>query len=128
MGLSLLQGASVLAAVLTVFAVALFCGQGGFEARTLTFATLLVANVGLILTNRSWSRTVLATLRTPNAALWWVVWGALAFLRAVLYLPALRAVFHFTFLHPADLLYCLGAGVASLLWFEALKVRRRVSQ
>ncbi len=73
--MSLLQGASVLLIVLAVFAIALYRGQGEFEARALTFTTLIIANLGLILTNRSWSRTILSTLRSPNAALWWVLGG-----------------------------------------------------
>lgn len=122
--LSLLQGMSVLAIVLTVFATSLYRGQGVTEARALTFTTLIVANLGLILTNRSWSRTILATLRTPNTALWWVLGGAVAFLGFTLYTPALRRLFHFAFLHPVDLAIGLGAGVVSILWFEGLKLRR----
>jgi Ca2+-transporting ATPase len=73
----------------------------------LTFTTLIVANVGLILTNRSWSRTTLVSLRTPNPVLWWVVGGVTAFLACVLYFPFLRDLFHFSVLHPDDLLLCL---------------------
>src|SRR5262249_8340764 len=85
LGLGLLQGLSVLVIVLVVFAVAYYRGQGEEDARALCFTTLIVANLGLILTNRSWSRTTLATLRSPNPALWWVVGGTLAFLAVVLY-------------------------------------------
>jgi Ca2+-transporting ATPase len=83
---------------------------------------LTVANISLILTNRSWSRTILATLRSPNGALRWVLGGTLVLLGLVLYVPFLRQVFHFAFLHPNDLLICLFAGGFSILWFEALKV------
>jgi magnesium-transporting ATPase (P-type) len=82
---SLLQGLSVLLIVLTVFGVALFRGQGELDARALTFTTLIIANLGLILANRSWSRTLLENLRTPNAAMWWVFGGATVFLLTVLY-------------------------------------------
>jgi Ca2+-transporting ATPase len=122
--LSLLLGASVLVIVLAVFALSLGRGQGELEARSLTFTTLIVANLGLILTNRSWSRTILATLRTPNRALWWVLGGALTFLGLALYLPGLRSLFHFAVLHPSDLAIGLGAGAVSILWFEVLKARR----
>ena len=64
------------------------------EARTLTFTTLIVANLGLILTNRSWSRTILATFRSPNAALGWVMGGAGHFPRAGA-LPSLFCVSFF---------------------------------
>ncbi len=96
-GLNLLQGASVLAIVLAVFAVSLFRGQGELETRTLTFTTLIVANLDLILANRLWPRTIVATLCTSNTALWWVLGGALSFLGLTLYTPVLRSVFHFSF-------------------------------
>jgi Ca2+-transporting ATPase len=122
--LSLLQGLSVLVIVLVVYLVALFRGQGEEDARTLTFTSLIIANLGLILTNRSWSHSALATLRKPNTALWWVVGGATSFLGLVLYVPFLRGLFHFSTLHPIDLALCLASGTAGILWFEILKVFR----
>ncbi len=121
-GISLLQGLSVLSIILAVFYSALYRGQGELDARALTFCTLIVANLGLIMTNRSWSRTIVSSLSSPNKALWWVVAGALAFLAIVLYVPGLRTLFRFSFLHPIDLLISLAAGVFSIIWFEALKV------
>ena len=120
--MSLLQGASVLLIVLGVFGISLYRGQGELEARALTFTTLIVANLGLILTNRSWSRTILSTLRSPNTALWWVLGGAAVFLGAVLYVPVLRDLFRLSTLHFMDLVICFCAGLASILWFEVLKV------
>ena len=120
-GLSLLQGLSVLVIVLGVFAIALHRGQGEAEARTLTFTTMIVANLSLILTNRSWSRTIVSAVRVPNASLWRVVGGALVFLGLVLYVPFLRHVFRFAVLHPSDILICFGAGGVSIAWFELFK-------
>jgi Ca2+-transporting ATPase len=122
---SLLQGLSVLVFVLAVFAIAMSRGQGEHGARALAFTTLIIANLGLILTNRSWSRTILSTLRSPNTALWFVLLGATVFLGLVLYLPFLRDLFKFDPLHPLDLWICLVAGAVSILWFEALKLVNR---
>jgi Ca2+-transporting ATPase len=115
----------VLVILLIVFLFSLSRGQGVQEARALTFTTLVVANLSLILTNRSWSRTIWATLRTANVALGWVFGGALALLFLVLYVPFLRGLFHFTFLHPDDLLLCLFAGGFSILWFEGVKIFKK---
>jgi Ca2+-transporting ATPase len=120
--ISLLQGIGVLVIVLAVFSIALQRGQGELDARALTFTTLIIANLGLIFANRSWSRLILATLRTPNKALWWVSGGALSFLGLVLYTPFLRSLFHVTRLHPIDLFICLAAGIFSILWFEGFKM------
>jgi P-type Ca2+ transporter type 2C len=122
LAMSLLQGASVLLFVLAVFGIALSRGLGESEARALTFTTLIIANLGLILTNRSWSRTILSTLRSPNRALWWVLGGAAVFLGAVLCIPVLRSLFRLSTLHVIDLLICLSVGVVSILWFEGLKL------
>jgi P-type Ca2+ transporter type 2C len=119
---SLLQGLSVLLIVLAVFAVSLHRGQGELDARALSFTTLIIANLGLIFTNRSWSRTILDTLRSPNAALWWVTGSALFFLGAALYIPFLRGMFHFSRLHFIDISLCLAAGIVSIVWFEVFKI------
>jgi Ca2+-transporting ATPase len=122
--LALLQGLWVLLIVLAVFAVSLHRGQGEADARTLTFVTLIFGNLGLILTNRSWTRTIVSSIRVPNRSLWYVVFGALSFLALALYVPFLRGLFKFSALHPTDLLICLGGGVASIAWFEVFKFVR----
>jgi len=125
LALSFLQGLGVLVILVAIYGFALRRGQGEAEARALAFTTLIIANLCLILTNRSWSRTVLATARSPNKALWWVVGGALVFLGLVLYVPFLRELFLFARLHWNDLALCLGAGAVSVLWFEVFKIMVR---
>ncbi|MBZ5664088.1 MAG: cation-translocating P-type ATPase [Acidobacteriia bacterium] len=120
--ISILQGLSVLAVVLAVFATAHYGGRGEQEARALTFTTLVMANLALIFTNRSWARTILARLHSPNPSLWWVIGGTIGFLGFVIFVPFLRNLFRFSTLHPIDLVLCAGAAAFSVLWFEALKV------
>jgi len=124
-GLSLLQGVGVLVIVFAVFAVAILKGLNENEARALTFATMIIANLGLILTNRSWSRTIVATFRSKNSALWWVIGGAVFFLTLILSTEFLRKLFHFEKLHFIDLLICFSAGIISILWFELFKVIKK---
>jgi P-type Ca2+ transporter type 2C len=121
-GLALLQGMGILAIVLTIFVLALARGQGELDARALTITTLILANLGLILSEGSTSRLNLKILRSPNLALWWVLGGGLFFLVIVLYVPLLRNLFSFSFLHPIDLVICLLGGTIALIWFELLKV------
>jgi P-type Ca2+ transporter type 2C len=123
--LSTLQGLGVLAMLLAVFGVCLSRGQGELEARTLAFTTLIIANLGLMMTNRSWTSTFVTILRAPNAALWWVTGSAVLFLGLVLNVPFLREIFRFTALHPVDLVICVSAGVGSMIWFEFFKMFSR---
>jgi Ca2+-transporting ATPase len=125
LSLGLLQGASVLVIVLGIYLTALLLWHDELDATALSFTTLVVANLGLILANRSWSRTILSTLRSPNPALWWVVGGTIFFIALVLYVPFLRRLFHFSVLHPSDIAICLTGGLVSILWFEGLKFFKR---
>ena len=111
---SAIQGAILLAIVLGVFAAALYSGHAADNARALAFTTLILASLGLILANRSWSRSIPDAFRTHNPALWWVLSGALAFLAIALYIPLMRGVFHFARLHQDDLVVC---GLVGLLSF-----------
>jgi Ca2+-transporting ATPase len=125
-GVALAQGLSVLAVCLGVFLLAR-ADHGPDAARALTFTTLVVAFLVIILVNRSWTRSALAMLAVPNPALRWVVLGASSFLATVLAVPLARQLFHFAALHPPDLALALGAGLVCVLWFELLKLawRRR---
>ena len=119
--LSLLQGVVVLGVVLVVYAGALARGYGETEVRTLAFTTIVIANLSLILTNRSWSETIITSLRTQNKALIWVFSGTLVCLFLVLYIPVLRDLFRFGSVPLLDLVICAGAGVISIIWFECFK-------
>jgi len=125
LGLSLLQGVGVLLVALLLFGVALYRGLNENEARALTFTTLVIANLALVFTNRSWTRNLLQTLSRPNPALWRVAGGAGLVLAIVLYVPAIRELFRFAPLHALDLIVCVTAGVLSVLWFELFKRFRR---
>jgi Ca2+-transporting ATPase len=121
LALSLLQGAVVLSVVLIIYISALTRGLGEPEARTLTFTTIVIANLCLILTNRSWSETLVTSLGSQNKALRWIFAGTLSCLFLVLYLPGLQDLFRFGTVPPLDLVVCAGAGVLSILWFELFK-------
>ncbi|HEX5854775.1 MAG TPA: cation-translocating P-type ATPase, partial [Thermoanaerobaculia bacterium] len=119
--LALLDGALALLVVLAVLAWSVGRGDGAEKARAIAFSTLLLLNLGLILTNRSGPRTAIHALRVRNRALWWVVGGALAVLAASLSLAPLRSVLRFESLSLAELGLVVSAGAAGLLGFELLK-------
>lgn len=81
--LALVQGLGVLAVVMAAFAWASERIPEP-EARAFAFSTLVVSNLALILSNRSTTRSVWATLRTPNRTLWAVLGLASALLLAAL--------------------------------------------
>ncbi len=124
LGLGMAQGLVVMMTILAVFMYAYFTGRGEEGARALTYATLIFANINLILTNLSWSESLFSSARSRNKALWLVVGGALTFILLILYVPSLRGLFKLGYLDPLDLVFCFAAGFASILWFEVLKAVR----
>jgi len=127
LGVGLLEGACVLLIVLAAFLIAFYGWQDEMDARALGFTTLVLANLGLIFANLSWSRTIFATMRSSNTALWCVLCGTVLFLGLILYVPFLRTLFHFSTLHPGDLILCLAGGGVSVAWFELVKAIKRRS-
>lgn len=125
--LSILQGLVVLGIVAIVYRIAPMLGESEAQARALAFTTLVIANLSLVFTNRSWSRTILEMVKVPNSALLWVSLGALICLGLALYIPFLASIFKFGQLHFIDLVICAAASIVSILWFEALKLINRMS-
>ena len=119
--LSLLQGFVVLAIVLVIYVNALSRGIAENEVRAMTFTTIVIADLGLILTNRSWSETILTNIFSPNTALVYVFLGTVFSLALVLYVPFLQDLFRFGALSAVDLVLCAVAGILSILWFELFK-------
>jgi P-type Ca2+ transporter type 2C len=124
---SLLQGLGVLVVTFAVYAVAHYRGVAEGEARALTYTTLILANLGLILSNRSWTRTMFSTLRSKNTALWWVSSLAVVFLALVLSVPYLRNLFNFSALSWLDIGICFAAAVVSIAWFEIFKMVKKLN-
>ncbi len=120
---SLFQGLSVLFFVLIVFLLALYLGKGEDEARTITFAMLVFANLTLIISNLSLDGRILQKFNSGNRALWMVVVGALLSLVMVLYVPTFRELFHFSVLHPDDLITVLIGGIISAAWIILINIK-----
>jgi Ca2+-transporting ATPase len=125
-GFALAQGVAVLAAVFAVYLVSLShptADPAYHEAyvRALTFATLVIANLGLIVANLSWTRSVFSVLRDGNRALWVVLVGAAAFLAVALYVPFFRDLFRFGTLGLVEIAVAFAAAAFSVVWFEGVK-------
>ena len=118
--LALLQGSGVLAVVLGAYAWANHRLPES-EARAFAFAVLVVANLALILSNRSGTRSLWASLRTPNITLWVVIGLALALLLSALYFPWAVSVLRFSQLPAHELATACALGLLSVFWFESVK-------
>lgn len=120
------QGLIVLFIVLGVLGFSWNKGLSEAESRTLTFASLVVAYLGLIINNLSWKNSFKHVFKTPNKALKYILTGSLIFLILIIYFPPLRNLFHFSSLHLSDLGIVFLAGFFNVLFFESFKLFQRL--
>jgi Ca2+-transporting ATPase len=127
---SCLQGAGILIITLTVYLVGLLLGYEANEVRAMAFTTLIVSNIAVILTNRSWTDNIFKIIATPNKAVLWVVGGAIFFLALILNIPFFLDLFQFQKLTLINIVICSIAGLTTIVWFEIykmVKLRKHVS-
>jgi Ca2+-transporting ATPase len=120
-GWSLLQGTLAFGLVAAIFVLSLRRGMPEVEVRALTFFSLVVAIVGLIFVNRSFSASLLTPFRRPNAALAAVLVAVVAVLSLSLLWPFAQELFSFGPLHVDDLAVTLGAGAVLLVLLQLAK-------
>jgi len=118
-----LQGVVVLLVLAAVLWGAVRAGMPEPNLRALVFTCLVLANVGLILVNRSFSSSLTRAFLRPNKSLWVLLGGVCLVLATALMWPPASTLFHFGPLHWYDLALCVAAGAASLLALEAIKSR-----
>lgn len=94
------------------------------SVRALTFSSLVVSILVIILMNRSWSRSLIAMLKRPNVALRWVVLGTLSLLGLILFVPFMQKIFHFAPVHLPDLIFCLVFAIVCIIWFDVIKLKK----
>lgn len=123
--LSCTQGLGILLVCLAVYFTGLKMGYSSSGVRTLTFVTLIVSNIAVILSNRSWTTNIFRILITPNRAVKWVVGGALFFLILIMEVPFLLTLFQFEKITIPELIVCIIAGLSSVTWFEIYKQIKR---
>ena len=127
---SCLQGVGILLITLAVYFVGLHLGYEAEEVRAMSFITLIVSNLAVILTNRSWTSNIFKIIATPNKAVLWVTGGAVFFLIMILNIPFFLELFQFHRLNILNIIICSGAGLTTIVWFEIykfIKLRKQVS-
>ncbi len=119
---SCLQGVGILIVTLIVYTVGLHLGYEAKEVRAMAFTTLIVSNISIILTNRSWTDNIFKIIATPNKAVLWVVGGAIFFLALILNIPFFLDLFQFNKLPLINIVICCLAGLTTIVWFEIYKM------
>jgi Ca2+-transporting ATPase len=119
--LSIIQGIFVLIVTALMFKLSLVFGASETEARTVSFATLILSNLSLIISNLSWKESALSNVRSGNKSLIWIASGAILLLIFTIYVPFLRELFSFNSLNILSVSFVLIAGIIVLVFLEVFK-------
>lgn len=122
---SIVQGLVITAGSLAVYQFAVAEGYGESTTRTMVFMVLIFANIFLTLVNRSFYHSIWKTLQYRNKLVPLVLGITLAMAAVLLLVPPVTAFFEFEALTARQLLMCIFAGSASVLWYEVVKFAKR---
>ncbi len=131
--IALTQGLSALIAVLCVYFWGIGLGLADETVRSLSFVALVVGNLALMLTNRSWNLSLWSSLRVmKNPAVLRILLATLAILALVLLVAPIRESFKLDALDALQWVVAILAGLSGIVWFEVykavLRLRRRPSK
>jgi Ca2+-transporting ATPase len=124
--LSIAQGLTVFLTILALFFHSFNSGRSDGEIRSLVFGSLMVANIGLILTNRSRTLTIFETFsQRENRAVKWIVFGAATIVVSLLSFDPLRQIFDLGAINLSDWLTIFATALLGVGWYELFKFIKR---
>jgi Ca2+-transporting ATPase len=126
---ALVQGLFALAVTFGVYLYGVMIGIKEAEVRTMTFVTMVLINLMLILVNRSDELTAFRTLLTrKNPAVQWILFGAIGFLLLIVNLTWLREAFNLGGIGLAEWAISVAAALFAFKGFEVYKNLARSRQ
>lgn len=119
------QGLAVTAALLGLYFFRMKQEASVEQIRTEVLTTLLFANIFLTLANRSFSAHIFQTVRYRNNLAPWVLASSVAFIAAILLIPAARDIFGLVLPGAQRLFTCVALALGSTGWYELYKYSRQ---
>ncbi|NNF34906.1 MAG: cation-translocating P-type ATPase [Saprospiraceae bacterium] len=123
---STIQGLAITIGALFMYHYALRDSSDEDTTRTLVFTTLVIANIFLTLVNRSFYYSIVTTLKYKNNLLILMLSLTIGLLAMMLFFVPVRKFFEFAPLSNLNLIICIVIGIASVIWYELVKLARRM--
>ena len=119
--ISIMQGLMITIGVLWIYYFSMYSGDSINETRTMVFTTLIISNIFLTFTNRSFRENFVKTIHYKNNLAPWILLISLAFLAALHLIPPIREMFGLAPVPVTGLLICTGVAFVCVAWFEVYK-------
>lgn len=126
LSISIIQGLLITTGVLFAYQFAVQKGSNEETTRAMVFTTLIIANVLLSYTNRSFTYSMLDSFKNRNKLFPMITGITLVLLFAILYIPLFAGFFQVTGLNIMEMGTAFLIAAVSVLWFEVYKwIKRR---
>ncbi len=126
LAISIIQGAVITGGCLGIGYYFMQKGSSHEMVRTVIFITLLFSNIFLTLVNRSFTYSILKTIRYKNMMVPVIISITLVVIAAALCVPFVRNLFRLTDLPARSLVICVAVALVSTLWLEVWKYFQRM--
>jgi Ca2+-transporting ATPase len=117
----LVQGATAFGFLASLYGIAVFTGLPDGDVRALTFVSLVLVDLSLVLVNRNFSASLRDLVGQKNRVLLWIAGATVALLGLVVGTPLGREVFRFGPLHADDISLVAVLVIATVATLEAAK-------
>ncbi|RXG11650.1 Ca2+-transporting ATPase [Leeuwenhoekiella aestuarii] len=125
---SIIQGVVIAVGSLFVYQYAVWQGYNEALTRTMVFTLLIVANIVLTLVNRSFYYSVLTTLKYKNKLVPLIIAITIGITVVLLFVKPVTDFFQFERPDFLQILMSCAAGFLSVIWYEAVKWRKRLRE
>jgi len=117
----LLQGATALALITSLYVVSLWYGFPADQARSLSFGAMIASSIAFVVVNRSFGTSLFRAFLRPNPILWVVFAVASVIFAITLHWTPARALFDFGVFYAPDAFISASVGLILLMVLELLK-------
>ncbi|MDN3677634.1 cation-translocating P-type ATPase [Flavobacterium paronense] len=124
---SIIQGLMITVGTLFLYQYAIYLGLTEATIRTMVFVVLVTANIFLTLVNRSFYYSIFTTLAYKNNLVSVIIGITIAITGLLLYVEPLTNFFGFEHLSISQLSMSIGIGFLAVIWYELVKLYKRVS-
>lgn len=119
--ISVVQGGIIAAGILAIYYFFVRNGHTLQQTRAVVFTTLVLCNLLLTFTNRSFTENFVRTIRYKNNLAPWIFVISVLLLAIIHLAPPVRTVFGFSSMGAEGWAWSLGTAFVSVMWFEVYK-------
>ena len=125
LSISIVQGLIIAAGVLSLYYYFMINHASLELTRTIVFTTILINNIFLTFATRSFTKSILTTIKRRNNLVVPLLAVSAIFLATILLVPFVRELFKLSPISMQQFWLCFGVAFVSVMWFEVYKISLR---